>query len=544
MKEGKNKKPAAKKKTNNKKPSHNSSNKNMNSKPAVKDTKKSRPVDADFKDVDDDGDKRLIVFIAAAVLVIVGTVIGLLVGLQNKKEEEPKKPDDNTNIVIPQKPDEKKDEDIVYGDVEKPLPVVRKVTQKVESKDSSSSSSNSNEEEEQGIGDSSYYVTYYVDGDEEEFEVNPGSTIGDNTPTGYENCTYYSDENHENELSSDTEVTGDMDVYAVCSLITYTIEYPSDVETDNPTEFNKNSNVVALSNPTGTTRPGNFAGWFLDSNYSEEITEIDPSKLMDYADSSNKVTIYAKYTTGVEAKFYNEDGGLISSKEVEPGLSVELLEESDSYCLDGNSFAYWDSSENKYAGGDNVTIEENTDFRAVCVAVDPTAGDGDDVIGGVDGSNGTDDTLITPATNDTLLGTMNPDDNSSDEEGNPEEDKDLLGDTLSQNNEQESQNLLIENKENESQGEKEGEPLIPQSNQEENDDQEEMVQNNNEEKQDVQKEEILSEEPSKNEEVVKEEIKSEEPKKEEPNKEEPKKEEPVIKEEPKEPEVESVSEEE
>ena len=65
------------------------------------------PVDDNFLD-DDKGDKRLIVFIALAILVIVGTLIGLLVGCQKEEKEEPKKPDDK--VVVPEKDDEKGNE--------------------------------------------------------------------------------------------------------------------------------------------------------------------------------------------------------------------------------------------------------------------------------------------------------------------------------------------------------------------------------------------------------------------------------------------------
>ena len=64
-------------------------------------------INKDFDDVETE-DRRLIVFIAIAILVIVGTVIGLLVGCE-KKENETKEPDKpgKTDVVVPEKPDEK-----------------------------------------------------------------------------------------------------------------------------------------------------------------------------------------------------------------------------------------------------------------------------------------------------------------------------------------------------------------------------------------------------------------------------------------------------
>ena len=71
--------------------------------------KNSRVKDVDFTPIeenflDEKEDKRLIVFIALAILVIVGTIIGLLVGCQKKEQDEPKKPAD---IVEPEKDDKK-----------------------------------------------------------------------------------------------------------------------------------------------------------------------------------------------------------------------------------------------------------------------------------------------------------------------------------------------------------------------------------------------------------------------------------------------------
>lgn len=60
-------------------------------------TKKEIKVEDNF--LEEENDKRVIVFVAIAILVIVGTIIGLLVGCE-KKEEDPVKPNDNKTNPI------------------------------------------------------------------------------------------------------------------------------------------------------------------------------------------------------------------------------------------------------------------------------------------------------------------------------------------------------------------------------------------------------------------------------------------------------------
>ena len=67
-------------------------------------------INKDFEDVENE-DRRLIVFIAIAILVIVGTVIGLLVGCEKKENNKPEPNKPNTDVVVPEKPDEKGKDD-------------------------------------------------------------------------------------------------------------------------------------------------------------------------------------------------------------------------------------------------------------------------------------------------------------------------------------------------------------------------------------------------------------------------------------------------
>ena len=67
---------------------------------------KKAPVKKTDDFVEDDGDKRLIVFVAVAVLVIIGTIIGLLVGCQKKEEQTTDEPKKDTVVPVEKDEDE------------------------------------------------------------------------------------------------------------------------------------------------------------------------------------------------------------------------------------------------------------------------------------------------------------------------------------------------------------------------------------------------------------------------------------------------------
>lgn len=68
----------------------------------------------DVKDnfMEEDSDKRVIIFVAIAILVIVGTIIGLLVGCEKKEEDDPVKPNNNKTTTPVKREDDKKDKDV------------------------------------------------------------------------------------------------------------------------------------------------------------------------------------------------------------------------------------------------------------------------------------------------------------------------------------------------------------------------------------------------------------------------------------------------
>ena len=175
------------------------------------DANKTKVRDAEINDekfIDDDGDKRLIVFVAAAILIIVGTIIGFLVGCKKEETDEPKKPVDD--IVVPEKKDDKGKENDkeAYNDVVRPLPVVRKVTTKTKAKTTEKTTDDEGETES-----TSHNVTFYNNGNNEVVEIKSEEDIKNYAPKGYTNCNVYTDEELTIEYDFEEELTEDKNLY-------------------------------------------------------------------------------------------------------------------------------------------------------------------------------------------------------------------------------------------------------------------------------------------------------------------------------------------
>ena len=264
-------------------------------KPEVKVTKVT-PTEENF--LDDNEDKRLIIFIAAAILVVVGTAIGLLVGLGNGKEEEPPKKNDNKNIVEPVDNSKvtEKEEDKIEG--VKTEEVVRKVTAVVES-NSDLNDDEEEEEENNGIGDGgeTHTVTYiyYPDVDEmepesKEVEVDDNGFAVEITPVGYSDCEFMADEEGTEAFNFEIPITEAATVHAFCHLITYTIDYDLG-NPGNPDTYTVRDPETEL-NPALGDAP--FDGWYTDPEYTNLVTSLTPS-IADYANDEHEIYLYGKY---------------------------------------------------------------------------------------------------------------------------------------------------------------------------------------------------------------------------------------------------------
>lgn len=239
-------------------------------------------INKDFDDVENE-DRRLIVFIAIAILVIVGTVIGLLVGCEKKnKTPEPEKP--GTDVIVPEKPDKKddKDEGVVTREI------IRKVRAVYTGKKTKKNNKGKKDKEEETV---TYNVTYYLGEETNVEEVESGKKPPKYVPTGYSVCRYYKNSDLTEDYDMDQAIKSNVNIYMDCDAITYTIVY--DTESNNPSEYDVTQGEVALGEPLGYE--GYFNGWYSDPEFSNKVTSLSKS-VVEFADDNNTIYLYAYIT--------------------------------------------------------------------------------------------------------------------------------------------------------------------------------------------------------------------------------------------------------
>ena len=418
MKDSKTTKSSAKKKTYN--------NKNASShRDNVRVTKVS-PVEENFLD-DEKEDKRLIVFIAIAILVIIGTIIGLLVGCQKEEEPEPEKPK-NEDIVTPidNKQEEEEEEEGV-----KTKEVVRKVAAI-----SNSDSEDDNEKEEEVIIEdqeeekTTHTVTYVIytegSGDESttnEKEVEDGETAEDSI-LGYTDCEFFEENSEEFDFTK--PITEDTTIYAYCSLVHYTIEYVNESGAENPntiTEYTVEDGEIPLE----AIDVSPWHGWFATYNseteeYSDQVNSL--KEAIAFADDSNNVVIYASFglkegneieTCAYTVVFLGQDEQVIDvvCKYEDEGNTYELPTSLD-YCGDNACLGFVDVDNPNspvIEPGTTISIDYEIQLKVICDAGSDDSGD--DV--GYGGCPDGDDNCYVPGS-DTGSGDTGNDDQSGDNE--------------------------------------------------------------------------------------------------------------------------------
>lgn len=242
-------------------------------------TKKSPAVKVEEKFIEEENDNRVIIFIAIAILVIIGTIIGLLVGCDKKTEDkDPVKPKDD--IVVPDKKEEDKKEE--------KKTTVRKVTTK------------SNETKEE-----TYVVSFNLLDEDDVYtiEVKNGK-VSPYVPAGYNSCKYYSDENLTNEFDFTKNITSNTNIYTSCSIAVYTIIY--DRDTTSQTEYDLKEGKVALSDANLET--GFFEGWYTTPDFSGERVNYLSKDLTKIANDKNEIRLYAKVADSYSIRYHYEDG--------------------------------------------------------------------------------------------------------------------------------------------------------------------------------------------------------------------------------------------
>ena len=243
-------------------------------------TKKSPAVKVEEKFIEEENDNRVIIFIAIAILVIIGTIIGLLVGCDKKSEEkDPVKPKDD--IVVPDKKEEDKKED-------KKTTVIKKVTTK----------SNDTKEE-------TYVVSFNLldEDDVHTVEVKNGK-VSPYVPNGYTSCKYYADENLTKEFDFTNKITSNTNIYTSCSIAVYTIIY--DKDTNSQTEYDLKEGKVALSD--ANLEKGFFEGWYTTPDFSGDRVYYLSKDLTKIANEQNEIHLYAKVADSYSIRYHYKGG--------------------------------------------------------------------------------------------------------------------------------------------------------------------------------------------------------------------------------------------
>ena len=243
-------------------------------------TKKSPAVKVEEKFIEEENDNRVIIFIAIAILVIIGTIIGLLVGCDKKSEEkDPVKPKDD--IVVPDMKEEDKKED-------KKTTVIKKVTTK---------SNDTNEE--------TYVVSFNLldEDDVHTVEVKNGK-VSPYVPNGYTSCKYYADENLTKEFDFTNKITSNTNIYTSCSIAVYTIIY--DKDTNSQTEYDLKEGKVALSD--ANLEKGFFEGWYTTPDFSGDRVYYLSKDLTKIANEQNEIRLYAKVADSYSVRYHSKGG--------------------------------------------------------------------------------------------------------------------------------------------------------------------------------------------------------------------------------------------
>lgn len=312
-------------------------------------TKKVIDVKDNFME-EEDSDKRVIIFVAIAILVIVGTIIGLLVGCEKKEEDDPVKPNNNKTTTPVKREDDKKDKDVE--------PTTKKVVvKKLSTKTEDTTKTHTKK----------LTVTFFMIDEKYSYmtEIENNSKVKAHEVSGYENCKYYTDETSNTEFDFTKNITKDTNIYMTCSLTTYTIKY--DRTSNNVTSYNVKDGNVELFD--GYDADMIFDGWYTDTAYTNKVTSLSPS-IIKYADSENIINLYAKFVEYYTVSYYDEDNTLIRSEDLaKANLSDYTLNADYSCPNDAKLLGFTStlgSSVIKYAKNEVIEVTGNTNIYTKC----------------------------------------------------------------------------------------------------------------------------------------------------------------------------------
>lgn len=306
----------------------------------MKDVKKDKiEIDDDY--IEDD-DRRVIVFVALALLIIIATVIGLLVSHQkNEINKDVKEP--HRDYIVPEL--EVDDENKIVNNVVTPVSIII---------------NNEGDNQENNINET-YEITYHYYGKTHVIKVN--DTVEKYVPLGYSSCKYYIDENNSIEYDFNEKVSSSKDIYMSCKEKVYTIKY-SHLSNNKP-EYKLSDGIVPLIDAETDLI---FNGWYTDKEYINKVTSLS-EELLKYS-NDEIINLYASFIPYYTVNYYNNSGEIIDSAKVtKEQLNDYKLLDGSNLSYENNKFLGWSTKKNSmkidYFNNDSIDISSDINLYAV-----------------------------------------------------------------------------------------------------------------------------------------------------------------------------------
>lgn len=306
----------------------------------MKDVKKDKiEIDDDY--IEDD-DRRVIVFVALALLIIIATVIGLLVSHQkNEINKDVKEP--HRDYIVPEL--EVDDENKIVNNVVTPVSIII---------------NNEGDNQENNINET-YEITYHYYGKTHVIKVN--DIVEKYVPLGYSSCKYYIDENNSIEYDFNEKVSSSKDIYMSCEEKIYIIRYSH--SSNNKTEYKLSDGVVPLLESESDLI---FNGWYTDIEYTNKVTSLS-EELLKYS-NDEIINLYASFIPYYTVNYYNNSGEIIDSVKVtKEQLNDYKLLDGSNLSYENNKFLGWSTKKNSmkidYFNNDSIDISSDINLYAV-----------------------------------------------------------------------------------------------------------------------------------------------------------------------------------
>lgn len=306
----------------------------------MKDVKKDKiEIDDDY--IEDD-DRRVIVFVALALLIIIATVIGLLVSHQkNEINKDVKEP--HRDYIVPEL--EVDDENKIVNNVVTPVSIII----------------NNEEDNQENNINETYEITYHYYGKTHVIKVN--DTVEKYVPLGYSSCKYYIDENNSIEYDFNEKVSSSKDIYMSCEEKVYTIKY-SHLSNNKP-EYKLSDGIVPLIDAEIDLI---FNGWYTDKEHINKVTSLS-EELLKYS-NDEIINLYASFIPYYTVNYYNNSGEIIDSAKVtKEQLNDYKLLDGSNLSYENNKFLGWSTKKNSmkidYFNNDSIDISSDINLYAV-----------------------------------------------------------------------------------------------------------------------------------------------------------------------------------